>query len=132
VPEGAVPSTPPSGCRRPQRTMGRGGSNVLEGALNLTTQRPWIYFGSRTEPPGDAVAVNLSIKNVPDELAASLRVRATRNHRSIQGELMAILEEALESDRRLDARKLLSKVRKLKLATDDEATRIIRSDRDGH
>jgi plasmid stability protein len=78
------------------------------------------------------VAVNLSIKSVPDQLAASLRVRATRNHRSIQGELMAILEEALESDRRLDARKLLGRVRKLKLATDAQATRIVRDDRDGH
>ena len=78
------------------------------------------------------MAINLSIKKVPDELAASLRVRAARNHRSIQGELMVILEEALGSDRRLDARKLLRRVRKLKLVTGDQATRIIRADRDGH
>ena len=38
--------------------------------------------------------VNLSIKNVPDALAAKLRERAERNHRSLQGELMAILESA--------------------------------------
>jgi plasmid stability protein len=38
--------------------------------------------------------VNLSIKNVPDALAAWLRERAERNHRSLQGELMAILESA--------------------------------------
>ena len=38
--------------------------------------------------------VNLSVKNVPDELAARLRERAERNHRSLQGELMAILEGA--------------------------------------
>jgi plasmid stability protein len=38
--------------------------------------------------------VNLSIKNVPDDLAAKLRERAARNHRSLQGELMAILESA--------------------------------------
>jgi plasmid stability protein len=38
--------------------------------------------------------VNLSIKNVPDTLAARLRERAERNHRSLQGELMAILESA--------------------------------------
>ncbi len=37
---------------------------------------------------------NLSIKNVPETLAARLRERATRNHRSLQGELMAILESA--------------------------------------
>ena len=38
--------------------------------------------------------VNLSIKNVPDAMAAKLRQRAERNHRSLQGELMAILETA--------------------------------------
>jgi len=40
------------------------------------------------------VTVNLSVKNVPQALAAKLRERAERNHRSLQGELMAILEEA--------------------------------------
>jgi plasmid stability protein len=40
------------------------------------------------------VAVNLSIKDVPDEVAERLRRRAARNHRSLQGELMAIVEQA--------------------------------------
>jgi plasmid stability protein len=40
------------------------------------------------------MAVNLSVKNVSDALAAKLRERAERNHRSLQGELMAILEAA--------------------------------------
>jgi plasmid stability protein len=38
--------------------------------------------------------MNLSIKSVPDELAEALRQRAERNHRSLQGELMAIIEQA--------------------------------------
>ena len=38
--------------------------------------------------------INLSIKNVPEAMAAKLRERAERNHRSLQGELMAILENA--------------------------------------
>jgi plasmid stability protein len=38
--------------------------------------------------------VNLSVKNVPDELAEKLRQRAERNHRSLQRELLAILEQA--------------------------------------
>ena len=38
--------------------------------------------------------VNFSVKGVPDELAARLRERAAANHRSLQGELMAILHEA--------------------------------------
>ena len=40
------------------------------------------------------MSVNLSIKNVPETLASKLRDRAARNHRSLQGELMAILTEA--------------------------------------
>ena len=38
--------------------------------------------------------VNLSIKGVPDSVAAALRARAARNHRSLQRELMAIVETA--------------------------------------
>lgn len=39
--------------------------------------------------------VNLSIKNVPDEIAQALRDRAARNHRSLQGELLRLLEAAV-------------------------------------
>lgn len=45
-------------------------------------------------PYGAIVPINLSVKNVSDSLAAKLRERAERNHRSLQGELMAILEAA--------------------------------------
>jgi plasmid stability protein len=38
--------------------------------------------------------VNLSIKDVPDAVAETLRQRAARHHRSLQGELMAIVEQA--------------------------------------
>ncbi len=37
---------------------------------------------------------NLSIKDVPEAWADALRQRAARNHRSLQGELMAIIETA--------------------------------------
>ncbi len=37
---------------------------------------------------------NLSIKDVPASLAEALRQRAARNHRSLQGELMSIIESA--------------------------------------
>lgn len=40
------------------------------------------------------MAVNLSIKGVPETVAERLRVRAERNHRSLQGELMLIIEQA--------------------------------------
>jgi plasmid stability protein len=38
---------------------------------------------------------NLSIKDVPEAWAQALRQRAARNHRSLQGELMAIVEQAV-------------------------------------
>ncbi len=38
--------------------------------------------------------LTLSVKNVPTDLAQRLKARAARNHRSLQGELMAILEQA--------------------------------------
>ena len=38
---------------------------------------------------------SLSIKDVPEAWADSLRQRAARNHRSLQGELMAIFEQAV-------------------------------------
>ena len=39
--------------------------------------------------------VTLTIKQVPDRVADKLRLRAAASHRSLQGELMAILEEAV-------------------------------------
>ena len=41
--------------------------------------------------------VSLSIKAVPDELVERLRRRAEGNHRSLQRELMAIVEAAVQS-----------------------------------
>ena len=49
------------------------------------------------------MAVNLSIKAVPDALAQRLRERAERNHRSLQGELMALIERAAAEPSEPDA-----------------------------
>ncbi|MCA3242283.1 MAG: hypothetical protein ING89_13385 [Rubrivivax sp.] len=43
------------------------------------------------------MGVSLSIKDVPEALAQRLRERALRNHRSLQRELMAIVEAAASS-----------------------------------
>ena len=40
----------------------------------------------------------LTIKDVPEPLAERLRQRAARNHRSLQGELMSIIEQAAQAD----------------------------------
>ena len=75
--------------------------------------------------------VNLSIKNVPDKLAKRLRRRAELNHRSVQGELRTILEEALGANGTLTWRyQTYARVQALGFHTPDEGTAIIRADRD--
>jgi plasmid stability protein len=73
--------------------------------------------------------VTLSIKTVPDDLAETLRQRARRNHRSLQGELMAILEDA-SRETPFQARALLERVRAMGVKTPANAARIIRQARD--
>jgi plasmid stability protein len=74
--------------------------------------------------------VNLSIKNVPDETAEELRKRAARNHRSLQGELMAILEEAAGKNTPLSPAEFLDALRRLGLRTPAESRAMVREDRD--
>ena len=73
--------------------------------------------------------VNLSIKNVPDDVAQRLRERAERNHRSLQGELLSIIEEAVATRRQLDVTEIREKVRKLGIRTFVDSTDLIRADR---
>ncbi|MEO6567019.1 MAG: hypothetical protein ABIO63_13425 [Casimicrobiaceae bacterium] len=88
------------------------------------------------------MAINLSIKNVPDTLAATLRARAACNHRSLQGELMAILERAVAvaspvaggaatATRKLSIDEVAAQVRKLFPDGTPSYTGFIRAMRDG-
>jgi antitoxin FitA len=74
--------------------------------------------------------VNLSIKNAPDDVVHRLRQRAERHHRSLQGELLAIIEEAVRPEQELSPAELLAEVRRLGLRTPGNAAAIIRADRD--
>jgi len=74
--------------------------------------------------------VSLSIKNVPDQLADRLRERAERAHRSLQGELMAILEEAVYGPDPMTPSQALEEIRRLGLRTEAESVFLIRADRD--
>ncbi len=76
--------------------------------------------------------IDLSIKNAPDEVVHRLRRRAERLHRSLQGELLAIIEEAVRSEQDLSPADLLAEVRSLDLSTPAESAEIVRSDRDRH
>ena len=75
--------------------------------------------------------VNLSIKNAPDEIVIRLKERAAKHHRSLQGELRAIIEEAVCQPTTLAPREVLAEVRGLGLQTPAEAVAIIRTHRDG-
>lgn len=75
--------------------------------------------------------VNLSIKNAPDDVVDRLRERAKRNHRSLQGELLAIIEDAsIAAPPKLTQAEFLTEIRTLGLSTPAESVAIIRADRD--
>lgn len=74
--------------------------------------------------------VNLSIKNAPGDVVRRLRDRAAQHHRSLQGELMAIIEAAVRENRPARPADILAEVRRLGLQTPSEAAAIVRADRD--
>jgi plasmid stability protein len=77
------------------------------------------------------VPVSLSIKEVPEEILERLRTRAERNHRSLQKELLAIVEAAVLDQSELTVDELAEYVRDLGLSTPEQATGWIRELRDG-
>ena len=79
----------------------------------------------------NTMAVSLSIKDVPEEILERLRARADRNHRSLQKELLTIVEAAALEESELSVDDLVEYVRNLGLSTPDEATGWIRELRDG-
>jgi plasmid stability protein len=78
------------------------------------------------------VPINLSIKNAPDHIVERLRLRAERHHRSLQGELLAIIEAAAQEDQSATPKDILAEVQRLGLQTPSEAVDLIRADRNGH
>jgi plasmid stability protein len=77
------------------------------------------------------MTVTLSIKNVPEELAQRLKERAARNHRSLQGELMAILESVAAPTPASRIDEIYAHVRASGVRTPrGEAARMVRQDRD--
>ena len=71
------------------------------------------------------------IKGVPEEQVARLRARAKANHRSLQGELRALIEQAVTTvPRRLSVDEIAQEVDRLGLTRRDEAARLVRESRD--
>ena len=73
---------------------------------------------------------NLSIKVVPESIAAALRQRAARHHRSLQGELMAIMEAAAAEPPAPDLAALRARSRALGFEGPGDSTALIRAARD--
>ena len=74
--------------------------------------------------------VNLSIKNVPDEIAEKIKSRAAKKHRSLQGELMSIIEVAVATNETMTPSELLEAIRALEFSTPEESCDMVRGDRD--
>ena len=84
------------------------------------------------------MSITLSIKNAPDDVVETLRQRARANHRSLQGELLAIIEAAARAvpspltatqPNRLD--ELMARIKALNLPQGGErSVDIIRRERD--
>ena len=89
-----------------------------------------MYYASILDLFWIFMPVNLSIKTVPDDIVDALRVRAERHHRSMQGELMAILEDAVLRSVPLTPAVVLAEIRHRGLRTPSESTSLIRLARD--
>jgi len=76
------------------------------------------------------MSVELSIKGLPDTVAQKLRKRAASHHRSLQREVVAILEGSVGEERTLTPAELLAEVRGRGLATPSESAAFVREDRD--
>jgi len=75
--------------------------------------------------------VNLSIKSVPDALVERLRVRASRNNRSLQGELITILEESTGfRSSSMGTEEAIAKLRQQDFRTRTDSVTFVRKDRD--
>ncbi len=74
--------------------------------------------------------MDISIKGVPEDQVSRLRERARANHRSLQGELRALIDEATGTPRLLTVDEVVAKVSSLGLVRRDEAPRLVREDRD--
>ncbi len=88
------------------------------------------HNGSEMEPlaRNRKKTVTLSIKNVPERMVKQLRRKAAMHKRSLQGELLAVLEEAA-SPASLTVDELAQVLRRYRPVPGD-STKMIREERD--
>lgn len=79
------------------------------------------------------MSVSLSIKGVPDQLAEKLRRRAAQHQRSLDEEVVDILEASVAEKRRITPAEFVAEARRTGFSSPAEAAAMIREDRDaGH
>jgi len=78
------------------------------------------------------MGVNISIKNVPADKVERLKMRAKLHHRSLQGELLALIDEAIgmAPKKIMTIQELAEQGRRIGLKTPSESVQMIREDRD--
>ena len=83
--------------------------------------------------PLRAMPVNLSIKNVPEDIHEALKKRAAQNRRSLNNEILKALEQSVQRERETEAQ--IERLRKLHTeqrfeVSTEEIVAMIRKDRD--
>ncbi len=74
---------------------------------------------------------DILMKYVPAEMLTQLKAQAKKNHRSLQGELMIVLERAVRFTRP-SLEEVHLRITELGLTSGPESVEIIREDRDAH
>jgi plasmid stability protein len=77
-----------------------------------------------------AAVLSLSVKKVPEALVQALRARAERHHRSLQGELLAILEASVRQEAPLTLDELYARGKGRHLSARPHSREIVRQARD--
>jgi plasmid stability protein len=65
---------------------------------------------------GELAAMNFTLKNIPEDIYEKIKTRAGRNQRSINGEIISILSEAVKP-RSKNAAEILARARELRART---------------
>ena len=74
---------------------------------------------------------SLTLKNIPKQKLVLLKRKAQEHHRSLQGEMMTLIDEALNGPRpMMSPEEIYARAKAMGLGGPNESVRMIREDRD--